>query len=127
MASGARGGATESGRVREGGVVSTWVGFPANQSEGKSGSDPPSSLPQVFPDVSDKQGRNRTHGSGKGVLMNDNGQGPGELRYKANEQVTVENLNQDQDVTKGLSSSPNLGVLCLEDVPREVLGFLPGR
>lgn len=62
----------DAGPVREGGVASKWVDpQPTNQEKVRvvlTCLRLPSH-PQVFPDVSDKQGRDRTHGSGKGVLM----------------------------------------------------------
>lgn len=53
-----------------------------------------------------------------------------EFQYKVNQQVAVKSSCQYQafeDVTNpAVPHSPTLGVLCLEDVPREMLGLLPG-
>lgn len=48
---------------------------------------------------------------------------------KVSQQVAVQSSHPHQaseDMTNLLFPTPTLGVLCVEDVPREMLGLLPG-
>lgn len=55
-------------------------------------------------------------------------EGHGELSYEVRQQAAGESSRQRERLRCGqpvLPRAPTLGVLCLEDVPGEMLGFLP--